>query len=74
MILKQGEPFEGKGLWKGATRDGKRTANVSCPTCGKTASLSGHDIDAAGKVTPSLVCPYNDCTFHEHVELEGWTP
>ena len=50
----------------------QRTANVSCPTCGQVASLSGHSIAADGMVTPSLVCPYPGCTFHEYVKLEGW--
>jgi hypothetical protein len=61
-----------EGLWRGAKRDGKRTAIISCPKCRRAASLSEHDIDAAGKVTPSLVCPYGDCDFHDYVELEGW--
>ena len=78
ITLKQGEPWYAKGVWKGAKMiedDGtvKRTANVSCPECGITASLSRHTIAADGKVTPSLVCPYGGCSFHDHVVLEGWT-
>lgn len=64
---------ETKAQWKGGLSDGKRTALVSCPECGKVASLSGHTIAANGDVTPSLICPF-DCGFHEYVTLEGWTP
>lgn len=62
------------GKWKGAVRDGKRTALMSCPTCGGTASLSGHKIDGNGRVYPSVLCPFYGCKFHEHVILNGWTP
>ena len=49
-----------------------RTANVSCPDCGQAASLSGHTISADGSVSPSLICPHNGCTFHDHIKLEEW--
>lgn len=49
---------------------------LRCPS-GHTATLhtpsSGHQIDDAGIVTPSVVCPYDGCTFHEHVRLLDWT-
>lgn len=63
-----------KGKWRPATiqETGKKTATVSCPSCGKTASLSGHEIDPQGVVTPSLGCPYDSCDFHAWVTLEGW--
>ncbi len=44
---------------------------------GHIASLSepDHIIDAAGIVTPSLVCPSeNDCGWHENVRLLDWPP
>ncbi len=68
------------GQWRGAKRDdgdGRgfvRTANVSCPGCGRGASLSQHRIRDDGAVAPSLVCPYDDCEFHEFVILAGWEP
>lgn len=62
------------GKWKGATRDGTRTALMSCPVCAGVASLSNHTIDEAGKVSPSLVCPFRGCSFHDYVTLEGWKP
>lgn len=61
-----------KGIWRGAVRDGKRSATLSCPGCGKCASLSDHEIAADGVVNPSVVCPHG-CGFHEHVQLEDWT-
>lgn len=62
------------GQWRSGTRDGRRTATVSCPDCGRSASLSDHEIRADGTVTPSLVCPFDDCDFHAWVKLEGWRP
>ncbi len=62
-----------KGEWRGACRRGSpRTALVCCPGCGKIASLSGHSIDPDGKVYPSLVCPFDKCSFHEFVKLADW--
>ena len=72
--LKQGDPWKAKGVWRGGSRTGSRTAIVSCPDCGESAALSDHEIDAAGDVTPSLVCPAKGCSFHEHVRLVGWRP
>lgn len=35
------------------------------------ASISDHEIDANGKVTPSIVCP-DECGWHVQATLEGW--
>lgn len=32
----------------------------------------GHTIDDGGIVTPSVVCPYDGCAFHEMVRLLDW--
>lgn len=32
-----------------------------------------HTIDPEGKVSPSVVCPREGCTWHEWVKLVGWT-
>jgi hypothetical protein len=78
--LQQGDPWMGlkvkahRGVWTGAGLDGRRTAIVSCPTCGMSASRSGHTIYSNGDVAPSLVCPRSSCAFHEHVTLVGWKP
>lgn len=71
----QGDTWTEKGVWRGARRDGgPRTANLSCMGCGQPASLTGHEIASDGTVTPSVVCPYEDCDFHDYVRLIGWTP
>jgi len=49
------------------------SAGFKCPTCGVKAYLTDHEVDASGKVTPSVECPL-ECGFHEHVVLEGWKP
>lgn len=68
----------------GVDAKGQRTASISCPRCGGVSSLSGHTIDAQGRVNPSVVCPYTrqgtthsnpgqrSCDFHDFIVLEGW--
>ena len=63
-----------KGIWRQCGTDSGKTASLSCPGCGEVASLSNHKIDDQGIVTPSLVCPFDGCSFHEWVQLEGWNP
>lgn len=57
----------------GKKEDGTITALVKCPECDRHGSLSNHDIDKDGVVSPSLVCGYDDCNFHENVKLERWS-
>jgi len=71
LIVKQSNDRSVAASWKGVIRDDKRTAGMTCPN-GHTASLSDHTIAADGKVSPSVVCPYEGCKFHEYVQLEGW--
>lgn len=71
--MPMGNVDEQKGVWKGARRDGVRTANVSCGKCGRVASLSGHTISADGTVSPSLVCPHEGCDWHVWVRLMVWS-
>lgn len=72
MNLKQSNTYL-PNTWKGLqTPDGK-SASVTCSN-GHTATLTDHEIAADGTVTPSLVCPYDGCDFHEMVVLEGWEP
>lgn len=47
------------------------TAMMACDNR-HVASLSDHAIDAAGVVTPSVVCPDSACDFHEYVVLVDW--
>jgi len=64
---------DGRGQWKPVKKsDGDRTATLQCPTCGQFGGLLDHKIQEGGKVHPSVVCPYNNCNFHDYVKLEGW--
>ena len=48
-------------------------AELCCPGCGKVALLgSNHIVTAGGVVTPSDVCPFPPCTFHDFVVLDDW--
>lgn len=64
-------PDESKILEKGQWRPFVATAVCCCPKCGNIARL-GHEIASDGIVTPSLVCPFDGCDFHEMVKLENW--
>lgn len=46
-------------------------AIIACPKCGKYAELN-HTIALDGTVSPSLVCPFSPCDFHDYGNLEGW--
>lgn len=67
------EPHQPPGPWWWPARlDGELTAVVACPA-GHTAHID-HDVAADGTVTPSLVCPEEDCGWHVFGRLIGWTP
>ena len=60
------------GTWKGVQlANGERSATLTCPN-GHLAVLKQHSINAAGKVTPYMVCPEPGCDFHAMVRLDGW--
>ena len=69
---------EAKGIWRTCVVDQGisgiivRSATVACPDCGQLCSLTGHNIDDNGVVTPSVVCPHDGCSFHDFIQLEGW--
>lgn len=46
-------------------------ASLTCPY-GHSLTLKGHSISADGVVSPSVVCPVSNCSFHEFVILRGW--
>jgi hypothetical protein len=48
-------------------------AECACPIC-KKVSMVGHNHTVAddGTVSPSYVCPFPPCTFHEFVQLDDW--
>lgn len=56
------------GTWKEAGT----SASFTCPNCGQLAVLTDHDISDNGEVSPSVVCPHDECTFHDRVTLVGW--
>lgn len=63
-----------KGTWHTVfIGKGKETVKLYCPDCGKAGDLGEHEIDADGKVTPSVVCPNEDCNFHEYIILKDKT-
>jgi len=51
------------------------TAVCACPACGHVGTLAPHihSIAVSGVVSPSYVCPFKPCTFHQFVALAGWT-
>ena len=44
-----------------------------CPN-GHHSFLADHQIASNGIVSPSCVCPWDGCGFHEYVTLVDWTP
>lgn len=63
------------GRWRRLqTANGRASASVSCPACGRTSTLTHHRIGAGGEVTPSVICGYADCDFHDRLVLDGWRP
>jgi hypothetical protein len=48
-------------------------AEICCPDCGVVGMLGGnHAVADDGTVTPSDVCQYPPCTFHDFVVLDDW--
>ena len=64
----------GPGTWFATVLEsGTLSAMLNCPRCGRAASLADHEISTDGTVTPSVVCPFDPCKFHDSVRLNGWT-
>ena len=59
------------GTWARVIRNGKSIAQIVCHNCDLAGTLDpGHyTINAAGEISPSVVC---GCGYHEFIELEGW--
>ncbi len=77
ITFKKAEPGDiwliHKQTWRpGKLTSGAVTVTASCPKCGRGCSLSQHAISASGEVTPSVVCPFGDCDFHDYIKLEDW--
>lgn len=48
-------------------------AELMCPSCGRVAMVgSNHTVSRDGTVSPSDVCPFSPCTFHEFIVLDDW--
>ena len=68
--------------WKPILVDGEPAASLQCPECKQWATLGGeiqdhidaggHTMDADGNVSPSIVCPWKPCEWHQMVTLVGW--
>lgn len=72
--LELAAPGEYRVAWYPGKREDatKKTARMTCPDCGRGVSLSDHDIDTAGVVSPSVVCPHPGCEFRDRVALACW--
>lgn len=60
------------GTWSRQEVGGKTVVLMSCPDCGKLGGLGDHVIEDDGRVKPSVVCPVEECGFHDTVKLLGW--
>jgi hypothetical protein len=48
-------------------------AEICCPGCGKVGMVGhNHTVADDGTVSPSDVCPYEPCAFHEFIVLDDW--
>ena len=68
-------PFDknrGWGTWKPLRLPDDWSAVFTCPRCGTSMTLEAHTIDDTGSVRPSVICPMQDCGFHEIIQLAGW--
>jgi hypothetical protein len=57
-----------------AEGEAKITVRFCCPDCGLCGALDDHEISPDGTVVPSVVCPNDECDFHETVRLQGYEP
>ena len=75
LLPKRGDDHDEPGPWWAPIQTVKGDRNpypmVCCPN-GHIAGIASHSVDAAGKVTPSLVCPTDGCDYHVHATLDGW--
>jgi len=63
-----------KGSWFLVNRENGKGAMFNCPKCGQYAGIDApnHTIADDGAVHPSVVCPYDNCDFHDYIRLIGW--
>jgi hypothetical protein len=72
MIIVHQNNDHAPSTWKGLQTPTGRKASFTCPK-GHLGSLADHDIADDGRVSPSVVCPYDGCDFHDFIKLEGWS-
>lgn len=60
------------GTWRQLDDQGKRSASINCPQCGRGGTLTDHEIAPDGTITPSVVCPHPGCSYHDMGKLDGW--
>lgn len=74
--------------WHGKTHEGRPVVYISCPGCGESCDLGSlWTIAPDGTVSPSVDhsqpitkrvdwkwIKIQDCTFHDHIKLDGWKP
>ena len=59
--------------WMWGAENQRRTALVCCGNGHTgTANPAVHSIDSEGYLTPSWICPFEGCDWHEFAQLEGW--
>lgn len=63
------------GTWRGVRigDEKQHNANVCCPGCGNYYGMAAHKIADDGTVSPSVVCDYAGCAFHDFIKLDGWS-
>lgn len=71
LIRSYGALLDESLTWKPSKLDGVQTATIECRN-GHYGWLSDHEIAVDGTVSPSVVCPDEQCTFHEFIKLTGW--
>lgn len=58
--------------WRPVSRsNGPVTATVTCSN-NHEGLIGEHEISAEGTVTPSVVCTFDKCGWHEYIRLGGW--
>jgi hypothetical protein len=71
-VIERGDVVAQRGRWHEWRGAMFRTAILSCPSCGKLASLASHEILASGRVMPVVRCPHPSCGWEDAVRLDGW--
>jgi hypothetical protein len=72
ISVPKGDSPTRKGTWWPLGHNNGRSASFCCPSCGLMGVLTEHEIGDRGSVTPSVVCPADDCDFHDYICLEDW--